>query len=159
MRLRMSISRVRPFRDWRHCGSRDNAQFAEPTTTDQMPYFTTNSTDIRRMSEMLCASLIVIAALVLALKFIGLEALQSSPFAIVLGLAGIAAMIAYAVLVFLLTRSLDPNYSTAWLMVLLQVIPFLGIPAAISLIVKGFRVTKSGAHRSPAPEAKSTEAG
>jgi hypothetical protein len=61
-------------------------------------------------------------------------------FGTILGLIAFCSLLGYLIHVFYLSRILDPKASVAWLMLVLQLIPFIGIPLAISMVLKAGRL-------------------
>ena len=107
-----------------------------------MTYFTTNPADIGRISIWLRSSLIALVVSLVLIKGLGVERLQSSLLGFLVGVVALGSLIAYLILIFLLTRSLDPKPSLAWTVLLLQLIPILGFIVAISTIIKGIKVSR-----------------
>ena len=107
-----------------------------------MTYFTTNSKDIGHISIWLRSSLIALVVSLVLIKTLGEERLQGSLLGFLVGLFALGSLIAYLILIFLLTRSLDPKPSLAWTVLLLQLIPILGFVVAISMIGKGLKVSR-----------------
>ena len=66
----------------------------------------------------------------------------------ILRVAILIALTGYLVNVYMLSRALDPKTSVAWTMVALQLLPIVGIPVAISMIIKANRLAQSGAQQS-----------
>ena len=106
-------------------------------------YFTRNLAYIGRMSTWLRTSLIALVATLGLIQFFGVEGLQGSFIGFLVGIIAFGSLLAYLVLVFLLTRSLDPKPSVAWTVLLVQLIPILGFIIAISIISKGLTFSRS----------------
>ena len=95
------------------------------------------------MSSWLRTSLIALIATLVLIRIFGLDGLQGSFLGFIVGIFGFVSLITYLILVFLLTRSLDPKPSVAWTVLLVQIVPILGFIIAISMISKGLKIART----------------
>ena len=120
-----------------------------------MTYFTTNPASIGRISRWLRTSLIALVVSLVLIKSLGVEHLQGSLVGLFVGMVAMGSLIAYLILIFLLTRSLDSKPSMAWTVLLIQVIPILGFIIAFSAISKGLKVSREANSSDSAVQAES----
>ena len=86
------------------------------------------------------------------------EGARSNPFGFVIGLIGLFAFVWPLNCLFKLSKAVEPKTSVAWMMVAIQLIPIIGLIAAISLVLKAGRVIKLGIANSPFAGTAETEA-
>ena len=101
------------------------------------------------MSKRLRTSLIAFAATLVLIRIFGVQGLQGSLLGFLVGVMALCSLVAYLILVFTLTRSLDPKPSVAWTVLLVQIIPILGFIVAISIVSKGLRFARNANSSDP----------
>lgn len=91
---------------------------------------------LRRLCNRLIYALLALVAVVILMRAFGTQSLVGSPLGFVLGAVGIASGITYLLAVYRLSKEMSQSSGTAWLMLCLQIIPVIGLPAAIALLIK-----------------------
>jgi hypothetical protein len=89
--------------------------------------------------------LVALVACVILIRLLSPQP-SSFGFGTVLGIVAAGAILGYLVNVYLLSKALEPKASVAWLVLALQFLPILGVPIAISMIIKAGRLSPNMAH-------------
>jgi hypothetical protein len=92
---------------------------------------------------MALANRLLVALLTLIVCLLSIRLFDSEPSTFglhtVFAVVALGALCLYLITLYSLSRALDPKRSTAIVVVVLQIIPIIGVPLAVSMIIKGKR--------------------
>ena len=91
---------------------------------------------LRQLCNRLLYAMLALAAVLILMRAFGTQSLVGSLLGFVLGAVGIVAGLTHLLTIYRLSKRMSQSSGTAWLMLCLQIIPILGVPAAISLLIK-----------------------
>ena len=91
---------------------------------------------LRQLCNRLLYALLALVVVVVLMRVLGTQSLVGTPFGFALGAIGIFAGTSCLLSVYRLSRRMSQGSGTAWLILCLQIIPILGLPAAIALLLK-----------------------
>lgn len=95
-----------------------------------------NDFTLRNLCNRLLYALLALVVVVVVMRTFGTQSLAVTPFGITLGAIVLVAGTNYLFSIYRLSKRMSQSSSTAWLMLFLQIIPIIGIPAAIALLLK-----------------------
>lgn len=83
-------------------------------------------------------ALLSLISVMVLMRLIGTEKLVGTAFGFVIGIVGVVSICGYFSSIYKLSSGMGSSLSTTFTILLLQLIPFIGIPLGISVMIKAF---------------------